>query len=529
MKQIFLAFYLLSLHLSALDFKVASYNPENFFDLRKDGTEYEEYLPYSKTWDKKAFTAKTENTAKVINQLDADILVLEEIENKNALLLLMKELPYKYFIFDKKPKAAIGLAVLSKFPIISKEIIDPDEKGAFERNIIKATIKIENINFIVYANHWRSKKAAESKRIKYALALQNHIKNKGLNDDYVIVGDLNSNYDEFISFKYDKLLNDTYGIAGINQVLNTTIDGNFVTKEDILKYPQIVHFNPWLELLKEERFSLKFKGEDGTPDNIILSKNLFDAKGISYVPNSFKVFKSEYLFTKKGIIKRWDKKKKDGYSDHLPIFAQFSTGKISNKNHTKKIIVPEIKTKNIKTIQDMHDAITLNESVMLNNIVVTYKSDNFAILKGSNNDRSIQYYNKDNQFEIGYFYDVEVSEIDDYYGNKEIKNLEIITQKNKVSNIKDFYHNGMSIDLNNPKYQNEIITNLKGIYKKSYLYYQKGSGKEKIKIYFKKELEKPKDGVMLEIKTGILATYKSKIQILIHKTDDYKMFIKRGY
>lgn len=525
MPKLFTLISFLWIQLFSLEFTVASYNPENLFDLQKDGTEYEEYIPYSQAWDKKAFTTKLENTAKVINQLNADILVLEEIENKNTLLLLMQKLRYKYFVFDKKPKSAIGLAIISKYPILTKEVIDVDPKADLERNILKATLKIEDKKFVVYANHWRSKRTTESKRVKYALALLNHIKHKGIDDEYLIAGDLNSNYDEFITFKYEKELNDTSGITGINQVLNTIIDGNFVTKENILSYSQIVHFNPWLELPKEERFSVKFRKENGTPDNIILSKNLFDNKGISYIQNSFKVFKPSYLLSQNGMIQRWNGKKKEGFSDHLPIIAQFTTQatKITSTHNGKK----ESKKSIPSSIKELYGISTLNDTISLSNVIVTYKTDKFAIIKGGNNDRSIQYYNQENQLEAGAIYDIEVNEIDDYFGAKEIKNLTIISKKSRVSNIKNYYLNGATIDLDNPKYQNEVITNLRGIYKNNHLHYENKTGKQKIKIYFKKELQKPKDGLYFVLESGVLSTYKSKNQILIHSDKDYKIYSKK--
>ncbi len=522
MIKLLVIFFLCFVQLYSLEFTVASYNPENLFDLEKDGTEYEEYLPHSKFWDKKAFTTKLNNTAKVINHLNADILVLEEIENKNTLLLLMKKLGYKYFVFDKKQKSAIGLAIISKYEIVHAEIIDIDPEANFERNILKANIKIDNKIFTVYANHWRSKRATESKRVNYALALLKYLKQKGANDDYVIVGDLNSNYNEFITFKYDKTLNDTFGITGINQVLNTIIEGNFVTKESILNHTQIVHFNPWLELLENERFSLKFKNENGTPDNILLSKNLFDNKEISYIQDSFKVFKPLYLLNNNGKINRWNKVKKNGFSDHLPIIAKFTTVTTKTKELLK--ITPK---KPISFIKDLYEISTLNETVKLFNVLVTYKVGKLAVIKGANNDRSIQYYNSENELEIGFFYDIEVEEIDDYYGAKEIKKLKIISKKTKVSDIQNYHTNGAMIDLKNPKYQNEVITNLKGTYSKNYLHYVTKFGKEKIRLYFKKDLEKPKSGVYFVLENGILSNYRSKPQILINNNKDYKIYIKK--
>lgn len=531
-KHIFIIAFLygIFIDIKALDFKVASYNPENAFDLKKDGTEYKEYNPSFKGWDQKAFNKKISNITKVINDINADIIVLEEIENRSVLLNLIAKTKYKYFVFDKKPQASIGIAILSKFPITSSEIIESDKKAIFERNILKANIKIDGKNFIIYANHWRSKKTPESKRVKSAMALQGYLKKHKNSDDYIIAGDLNSNYDEFITFKYDKLLNDTYGITGINQVLNTTYNGNFIEKEDLLKYKDIVHFNPWLELKKDQRYSTKFKGENNTPDHIILSQNLFDNQGISYKENSFMVFKSDYLFKKNGAIKRWDHKKKDGFSDHLPVVASFTTNKILNNSTPKSAYYferNENKKIKIKNISDLYEITTLNEPVVFNNVLVTYKSDKIVVLKGQN-DRSIQYYGDTSIFENGYMYDIKIFEIDDYNGNKEIKKLEILRKTIRVSNIKDFYINGTSIDLFNSKYQNEIVTNLKGIYKKGHLHYQNNKGKQKIKVYFKKDMAKPKDQTMLEIKNGIIATYKSKPQIAINKTEDYKILIKNN-
>ncbi len=534
MKSI-LFLFLFSFKLYSLEFSVATYNLENFFDLEKDGTEYDEYIPNSPTWNKKAFLNKLQNSARVINDLDADILVIEEIENKNALLLLMKKLKYRYFAFDKKEKASIGLAVLSKYPIVAKEIIDPDPKGDFDRNILKTTISLEDKKFIVYANHWRSKKGMESKRIKYALTLLKYLKNNNNSDeDYIIIGDLNSNYDEFITFKYEKTLNDTYGIAGINQVLNTVENGNFITKENILESKGVIHFNPWLELPKVKRFSLHFKGEKGTPDNILLSKNLFDNNNISYIPNSFEVFKPSYLFSKNGSIKRWNKNKKDGFSDHLPIIASFTTdSKILNSQHkTGQKIIKEKISKNdnnskIYKVSDLYEIETIKEPIKLENLLVTYKSDKLLVLKGYK-DRSIQYYNSSNiDFELGYWYDINLLEIDDYFGAKEIKQLEIIAKKTQTKNIKSFYLNGLNVDLDNSKYQNEIVTNLKGIYKNGYLYYQNKVGMKKIKIYFKKDLEKPKDGTYFVLKNGILTSYRSKKQILINSYDEYQTYRKK--
>jgi len=76
----FLFIFIYSCQAYSLDFKVASYNVENFFDLHYDKTEYKEYIPHSKTWNKISYNNKLKNITKVIYDLDADILALQEVE-----------------------------------------------------------------------------------------------------------------------------------------------------------------------------------------------------------------------------------------------------------------------------------------------------------------------------------------------------------------------------------------------------------------------------------------------------------------
>ena len=68
--------------------KIASYNVENFFDLNYDKTEYEEYKPNTKSlWNQRNFDIKLKNIIKVIEDLDADIIALQEIENLDLIKL----------------------------------------------------------------------------------------------------------------------------------------------------------------------------------------------------------------------------------------------------------------------------------------------------------------------------------------------------------------------------------------------------------------------------------------------------------
>ena len=495
------------------EFTVASYNVENLFDLKYNGTEYKEFIPNTKTWNKKIYYNKLKNIARVINSLDADILALQEIESKDALAdLLYRVKQYKYSYFLKKDSSSIGVAILSKYPIVSTKRVLVNPKNDYARDILKTTIKIENKPLIIYVNHWRSKRAKENKRIIYATALKKDISTLPKDSDYIILGDLNSNYNEFITFKYDRTLNNTYGITGINQVLNTSIDGNLIKKDNIVNYDKLVHYNLWLELPKKDRFSLKFRNNNDTPDNIILPKSLFDNKNISYVDNSFRVFRPKYLYNHGKII-RFDAKTTKGYSDHLPIIATFSTSPYSYKDIFKN------KNKTVSSISDLYNIDTLQSPILLKNIVVIYKYKDNTIIKQKSN-RAIFIYKVASNLKLGYSYDIVVDEIDRYFGLKEIKIISNIKKINKIQDITSYYLDARKIDIFDTKYQNEIIKNLRGKYSHNYLYFRNHTGLYKIKIYFKKGIKKPKDGTKIVIKAGHLSIYKSHIQIVIYKNSD---------
>jgi len=505
--RFFLLFILFFTTINALNFTVASYNVENLFDLNNDGTEYKEYKPYSKYWNQKNLDIKLNNIAKVLSDVDADIIALQEIESQKALDLLLNKLPiYKYSKFLKNPSSSIGVAVLSKFPILKTKAIRIDNFDKYARPILEATFKIQNSKFKIFNNHWSSKRAGENKRVRYAVALKNHIYNLNKDDDYILIGDFNSNYDEWITFKSDKKLNNTYGITGINHILNTVLNNKYILENDILKKQKQVHYNLWFELEKKQRFSVIFRKERNTPDNILVSSGLFNNLGISYLDNSFKVFKPKYLYLNNHII-RWGKTK--GYSDHLPIVATFTTNKFIKKETNNK--------QNFKNSLDhLYKVQYLNKPLNIKKIIVIYKYKKSAILKEING-RSIYAYKCANSLRLGNAYNLTIDDIELYNGLLEVKQISNIKKLKTINNYKQFYKDGTKVDIFDTKYTNDIVTNLKGIYKKRYLHLTNG---KKIRLFLPKKFKKIQDSSHITIKSGHLTVYKGQVQIAIHKQSD---------
>lgn len=515
---------LLTLNIYAKEFTVASYNVENLFDLTKQNSEYKEFIPNTKAkWNQKNFNIKVNNVIKVIKQIDADIIGLQEIENRQIMQLLLKKLPeYRYYSFVKYRKSSVGVGFLSKIKIKNNKQIDIKFTNKIFRPILETTFELDNIEFKVFNNHWPSKRVAESYRVKFAKKLQDRLSKLPKDYDYILLGDFNSNYNEMQSFKHNKKLNNTSGITGINQILNTTLGKKYITYDDVLKVSKKVHFNLWLDLPLNNRFSNKYRKQSNTPDNIIVTPALLDTKKVSYIHNSFKVFKPSYLY-RNHKVNRWQMQRNKynkvhkgaGYSDHLPIYAKFSTSR-EDRNVIKKI--KKLEKKNLDSISDLYNKTKLVEPIILNDVIVIYKNDKSAIIKQKNN-RAIYIYKNAQNLKLGYSYNLQINQVIDYNGLKEIEEFSILDENKRYPNYNSLLKDARKIDILNHKYQNEIIKNLKAKVKNKKLYFQ---GKS-IKLYAKNKSNLPKNGQTITIKTGHLGTYRGNIQILIHKKSDYKV------
>lgn len=521
----------LTLNIYAKDFIIASYNAENLFDLKKQNSEYKEFIPNTASkWNQKNFNIKINNAVKVIKDINADIIGLQEIENRNIMQLLLKKLPeYKYYSFTKHSRSSVGVGFLSKIKIKDKRQIDVKFTNKIFRPILETTFELENKEFKIFNNHWPSKRVSESYRVKFAKKLQDRLSKLPRDYDYILLGDFNSNYDEDKSFKYNQKLNNTSGITGINQVLNTTVGNKYITYDDVLKQKRKVHFNLWLDIPSYDRFSNKYRTQSNTPDNIILSPALLDTKNISYIHNSFKVFKPNYLYRNNKVL-RWQMKGSKynkvhvgaGYSDHLPIYASFSTSK--EKTNPIKEIKKNSK-KELNKISDLYNKMKLIEPAIIENAIVIYKTKNGAIIKQKNN-RAIYIYKHADELKLGYSYTLQINEIVDYNGLKEVDSFSVLEENGRFKNYRSLFINAKKHNILNSSNQNEIAFNLKGIVKNKKLYIDDSNSMLKgksIKLYAKNKKNLPITNQVITFNSAHIGIYRGNPQILIHSSNDYKV------
>lgn len=328
---LFLCFLLSSLYGETV-LKIASYNVENLFDLEISGYEYLEFIPNTNAnWNAKTYKTKLKNIARVITDINADIIALQEIESMQALkdlrfTLKQNGLYYQYYALADNKNTNIKVALLSKIPFVYSKSLSVNASFSY-RDILETKFNIEGKELYIFVNHWKSKSGPESKRIESAKTLLKRIKTLGEDKNIILLGDFNSDYQENIKFLRKREHNDTDGKTGINHILKSIKQ---TQKAQSTHYEEGNFYNLWYDTDPELRYSYIYKKNKETLDNILISQSLLERKNIYYMPNSIHSYKAEYLFKKEKIYE-WKISKKvprrhkgEGYSDHLPIIADFT-------------------------------------------------------------------------------------------------------------------------------------------------------------------------------------------------------------
>ena len=504
----------------ARTFKIASYNVENLFDMVNNRSEYDQYIPGEYGWNEKILRIKVANLARVISDLNADVIALQEIETSRVLgrlqrALKNKGLHYPYQKIASTKPSTVKCAVLSKFPITGTQEISV-KRGS--RTILKVTLLIDKQPFILFVNHWKAKSGPESRRILYAKALKAKIDALPRETDFVVLGDFNSNYNEYMTFRENKRLNDTHGRTGINHVLKT-IQNKRPVDETMLtdSAAKALLYNLWLELDKNDRWSYQYGRRKNSIDNILVPQALYDNKGVSYQDNSFGKFTQPYLF-KNHYIYRWQFAKNgkgrhlgSGFSDHLPIYAIFTTRPFAPE--TTVSAKPQT-----TLIADLYKMNAGAVNYRLDNCAVIYKHNGNAIIKQSGG-RAIFIYRSDAQLKSGKIYQLTVKRLKNFKGLREITQIAEIREMGAIDKWDGYFLNNLKIDLNANRLQNEVIDKIGGVYKRGFLHY---GGNRKIRLHFAKNVTpKLSDNAKVVLRRVRIGFYKHP-QIVIEKAGQIK-------
>lgn len=324
---------------SARTFTLMVYNVENLFD--DDGiAAYEDYHP--SIYTPAHMKTKLDNITRVVAGMEdgrgPDIILFQEFEvdrtpgradpaEKRLHASFEARGLRGYTVIAGSDSAttryedgnlrAVKCVVFTRFPV--KAVRNHPTQTA--RNILEVEMEVDGARLYVFNNHWKSGASdpeTEKIRIVNARTLRtrlDEILRKDSHADIVLGGDFNSQYNQ------SRVMRGKMPQTALNDVLGS--QGNELAirgKRDL--------YNLWFELPPEQRGSDIYREEWGTLVQIILSRGLYDFKGVQYVDNSFAVLRLPGVnATEEGAPIRWsnDGAAGSGYSDHLPVYARFRT------------------------------------------------------------------------------------------------------------------------------------------------------------------------------------------------------------
>ncbi len=193
---------------------ILSYNVENLFDDRDDGSEYSDYDPGTGSWNTALYHAKLQNVAEAIlaaGKNGPDICLLQEIENERVVTDLLEGylnvLKYRYAVTAPKNGTATTVAILSRFKPESVLVhsIYVDDKVPL-RPILEVRFDLRDHPLALFNNHWKSKSGGAMETESYRIAAAAFIRTRvaairnGQPDMCVIIaGDLNERVDESLA------------------------------------------------------------------------------------------------------------------------------------------------------------------------------------------------------------------------------------------------------------------------------------------------------------------------------------------
>ncbi len=521
--RFFLLFLLILGPLFAQSLKIASWNVENLFDMQRQGTEYEEYIPDRHGWTEAMLRKKLQHTAQVICDLDADVIGLQEIENDRVLARLQKLLgrvgcPYPYRAITTGPGRPVHVALLSRVKIAKKREIPVTYSGR-QRRILEVQLRTDP-PLRLFVNHWRSKSGPESERILYAQALRRRLLRLPVGTEYLLLGDFNSDWQEYRIM--ESKLNDTHGRTGINQVLITTRNGRMVRYRDLSAHPgTFLHYTLWLELPASQRWSHNFYGNKEGIDAMLIPPSLADGRSWEYRRGSFGVYRPRYLFGEHGEIRRWEYRHGRhigrGYSDHLPIYAKLETlapGKSRARAPKAEAQASKCPKTDIATLQKLR---SLENPRCLQGVVVIFKRGRHAVIQQRPDGPAILVYGAAAGLKEGERYDLQIEGFKRYHGMPEITDLEVLQERGGVATdafVSPFDPSMME----RPADRYRIVRDIRGRYRHRRLIV----GGRELRIHFKKRRWIPDEGEKIRIKRAQIGYYKGHSELVVWDRNDFE-------
>lgn len=294
--------------------KVVNWNVQTFFDAVMTGNEYSEFVK-NKNWNKELYIERLKRLCSVIKKLDADIFVMEEIENENVVHDISNFLAgewnsdkiYKDACFAIEEGSSIGCAVLSRVPVSSMTVHSLDVRSEEEnmpkmRPLMELRLKSGAKELTLIVNHWKSKSGGEEETEKWRDreegVLAELFSNAVVEGRCVLaLGDFNRDINDFCLTRNSDVLLRFWKDGALSDEGIIVYSPWFITGQYLLEPGSYYYQNEWSRI-----------------------DNMFISDGVEFL-DFYPVVEGEWCDSTSYVPNRFQLWNGAGYSDHLPILC----------------------------------------------------------------------------------------------------------------------------------------------------------------------------------------------------------------
>jgi endonuclease/exonuclease/phosphatase family metal-dependent hydrolase len=324
---------------------IATWNIQALFDGVEAGTEYDDYRNTA-GWSGEKYQARLLALAEAIRGItprNPDILAFQEVENAGILSDLaegpLKDSGYRAAFFAHNSGAALGIGVLSRFPLTQTRAHSvTGDGGTTPRPVLELWLqpggKPGDKPLVLFVCHWKSKLGGddETEVLRRASARVirrriQEIEQEQPGTAVVIMGDLNENHDEFYRragtvlsalLPDDPMAAELAGFSpsgGGSQTDFLILSREKPPESRYFSRDAVVLYSPWEHEL--QRGSYNYQSEWETIDHFLLNNALFDNSGWEFT--SCEALYREPFIAANGLPKGYNPRTGYGLSDHLPL------------------------------------------------------------------------------------------------------------------------------------------------------------------------------------------------------------------
>jgi exonuclease III len=301
--------------------RVVSWNVQNLFDSVSDGGEYPEYDPDIGNWSSADYHGRLETLCGVLTDIDADVILLQEIEHQEVLSDMCRWFLNGYSSADIAACEDSGFSttvgIISRLPIMSVSVHQTVISGGLsQRPMLEADVLTAEGIITVFSVHWKSRiggeKETEQQRRGSSLLLRSRIDQLLESHPERLVlaaGDLNTSIadtDASIPVSQRSLV-----LAGEYPVLRLSGDRKLHESGVLYDFWQDEHLNLSVP------GSYAYGNDWHQFDHLLGSRHLFDRKGYEF--SSIDLYTASELIGSDGFPNSWVRYSRQGVSDHLPV------------------------------------------------------------------------------------------------------------------------------------------------------------------------------------------------------------------